>query len=97
MAHELYATVPSELGSYDPPSGPIAQESSASNLRSPVRRKAVPTEIAKDDHPELERMKAEIEALRVEKDRRLQDLERRERELSRAIVARMSPGREISQ
>jgi hypothetical protein len=31
-------------------------------------------------------MKAEIEALRVEKEQRLQDLERRERELSRAIV-----------
>jgi hypothetical protein len=88
MGHELHAPVPSELGSYGPPSGPIAQESSASNLRSPVSHKAVPTEIAKDDDPELERMKAEIEALRVEKQRRLQDLEGRERELSRAIVAK---------
>ena len=42
----------------------------------------------REEDPELERMKAEIEALRANKETTLQDIERRERELSRAIVAK---------
>jgi len=40
------------------------------------------------DDMELNRMKAEIEAVRAEKERVLQALEERERELSRKIVNR---------
>lgn len=84
MDHELHAAVPGELGAYDPPD--CIASTSAENPQAPVTRKAVPTQAENKDDPELERMKAEIEALRVEKEQRLQDLERRERELSRAIV-----------
>lgn len=78
--------MPSELEDYDydPPAGPIVQATTS----GPVKRKAVPTAAGNDDDPELQRMRAEIEALRVEKETRLQDIERRERELSRAIVAK---------
>jgi hypothetical protein len=86
MGHELHAPVPSELEDYDydPPAGPIVQATTS----GPVKRKAVPTTTGNDDDPELQRMRAEIEVLRVEKETRLQDIERRERELSRAIVAK---------
>jgi hypothetical protein len=48
------------------------------NSEALARRKAVATETGNDDHPELERTEVDIEALRVEKEQRLQDLERGE-------------------
>jgi hypothetical protein len=84
MGHELHTAVPGELGAYDPPE--CIASTSVENPQGPVTRKAVPTQTENEDDPELERIKAEIEALRVEKEQRLQALERRERELSRAIV-----------
>jgi hypothetical protein len=51
-----------------------------------VRRKAVATETGNDDDPELERTEVDIKALRVQKEQRLQDLERGERELSKVIA-----------
>jgi hypothetical protein len=58
-----------------------------------VRRKAVATDTGNDDDPELERKEVEIETLRVEKEQRLQDLERREGEggLSKAIAEQSRP------
>jgi hypothetical protein len=58
----------------------------ALNSEALVRRKAVATETGNDDDPELERTEVDIKALRVQKEQRLQDLERGERELSKVIA-----------
>jgi hypothetical protein len=70
--------------------------SSTSSYSNPALGMAVTGDEDAED-PELERMKAEIEVVRAEKERvrQLQALEERERELSRKIVNReLSRGRE---
>lgn len=87
----IYHELPTASPPQSPPSG-LASSSSAAAYPAyaPGPLSGNPVGDAEADDPELVRMKADLEALRAEKEQvqRLQSIEAREKELSRRIVDR---------